>query len=155
MGLHCAYSVIPDEGLRKQFQNGYEPAMPTPFAIAGTIAAYNESEDWLDQLNEYLDNTMSFAVDYIKEKIPGVKVYLPQGSYVLWLDFSDFGYSDDVLQDIITRKPMWRCRRGYPMILKMGLGLCDCASPVPKPISGKPLIGFQRRLRNMKGKRHL
>ena len=54
-----------------------------------------------------------------------------------------------------TRKPMWRCRRGYPMILKMGLGLCDCASPVPKPISGKPLIGFQRRLRNMKGKRHL
>lgn len=86
--------------------------MPTPFAIAGTIAAYNESEEWLDQLNEYLDRTMSFAVDYIKEKIPGVKVYLPQGSYVLWLDFSGYGYSDDVLQDIIYQKANVALQKG-------------------------------------------
>lgn len=100
MGLHCAYSVIPDEKLRKQFCTGYEPAMPTPFAIAGTIAAYNESEDWLNELNKYLDDTLLFAVNYMKEKLPKVKAYVPQGSYVLWLDFSDYGYSSEELQYI-------------------------------------------------------
>lgn len=100
MGLHCAYSIIPDENLRKQFKLGYDPAMPTPFAIAGTIAAYNESEDWVDALNEYLDATMAFAVDYIVEKLPKVKAYLPQGTYALWLDFSDYGYSPETLQYI-------------------------------------------------------
>ena len=70
MGLHCAYSVIPDETLRKQFQAGYEPAMPTAFALAGMIAAYNESEDWVDALNEYLDDTLTAAVEYMKEKLP-------------------------------------------------------------------------------------
>lgn len=100
MGLHCAYSIIPDENLRKQFKLGYDPAMPTPFAIAGTIAAYNESEDWVDALNEYLDDTMAFAVDYIVEKLPKVKAYLPQGTYALWLDFSDYGYSPETLQYI-------------------------------------------------------
>lgn len=98
MGLHCAYSVIPDENLRKQFKAGYDPAMPTPFAIAGTIAAYMESEDWLDELNEYLDDTMTFAVEYMKEKLPKVKAYVPEGSYVLWLDFADYGYSAETLQ---------------------------------------------------------
>ena len=75
--------------------------MPTPFAIAGTIAAYNESEDWLDQLNEYLDDTMTFAVEYMKEKLPKVKAYVPQGSYVLWLDFSEYGYTPETLQYMV------------------------------------------------------
>ena len=100
MGLHCAYSIIPDENLRKQFKAGYDPAMPTPFAIAGTIAAYNESEDWVDALNDYLDDTMAFAVDYMKEKLPKVKAYLPEGTYALWLDFSDYGYTPETLQYI-------------------------------------------------------
>ncbi len=112
MGLHCAYSVIPDETLRARFQKGYEPAMPTPFAIAGTIAAYNESEDWLNQLNAYLDDTMEFAVEYMKEKLPKVRAYVPQGSYVLWLDFSDYGYSSETLQYLVYQKSNVALQKG-------------------------------------------
>lgn len=112
MGLHCAYTVIPDRELRERFQRGYEPPMPTPFAIAGTIAAYNESEDWLNQLNEYLDDTMSAAVEYLKEKLPKVKAYLPQGSYVLWLDFSDYGYSAETLQELIYQRANVALQKG-------------------------------------------
>lgn len=101
MGLHCAYSVIPDQTLRERFTDGYEPAMPTAFALAGMIAAYNESEEWLDALNEYLDDTINAAVGYMKEKLPKVKAYVPEGSYVLWLDFSEYGYDMATLQYII------------------------------------------------------
>lgn len=101
MGLHCAYSIIPDAALRKRFLEGYESAMPTAFALAGMIAAYNESEDWVDALNEYLDDTMTGVVAYIREKLPRVEAYVPEGSYVLWLNFANYGYDLPTLQHII------------------------------------------------------
>lgn len=112
MGLHCAYSIIPDEALRTHYQAGYESAMPTAFALAGMIAAYNESEDWVDELNAYLDDTMTFAVAYMKEKLPKVKAYLPEGSYVFWLDFSDYGYDAETLQYIIGQKANVALQKG-------------------------------------------
>lgn len=112
MGLHCAYSIIPDDTLRGQFNKNYETAMPTAFALAGTIAAYNESEEWVDQLNVYLDDTMTFAVDYIRNKLPRVKAYVPEGSYVLWLDFSGYGYSSDILQYVIYQKANVALQKG-------------------------------------------
>ena len=104
MGLHCAYSVIPDSSLRARFCEGYEPAMPTPFAVAAVIAAYMESEDWVDALNQYLDETLELAVERIREKLPKVHAYVPEGTYILWLDFSDYGYEPDTLQYLINHK---------------------------------------------------
>lgn len=103
-GLHCAYSIIPDDELRARFMKDYEPNMPTPFAVGAMIAAYNESEDWLNELNAYLDDGLAWAVDYIHEKLPKVRAYVPKATYVLWLDFSQYGYTPDVLQYIINHK---------------------------------------------------
>ncbi len=103
MGLHCAYAVIPDEKLRAAYRKGYKTSMPTPFAIAGMIAAYNESEDWVDALNEYLDDTLRTAVAYMNEKLPKVRAYVPEGSYILWLDFNAYGYDDATLLYIISQ----------------------------------------------------
>ena len=101
MALHCAYSIIPDDALREKFVTGYDTGMPTPFAVAATIAAYDECEDWLAQLNAYLDKTMAWVVGYIREKLPKVKAYLPQGTYILWLDFGAYGYESGTLQYIV------------------------------------------------------
>lgn len=104
LGLHCAYSVIPDEDLRQRFLTGYSPNMPTPFAIAAMVAAYNESEDWLDALNAYMDEGLAWAAEYIKEKLPKANVYVPQATYVLWVDFSAYGYSQSILQYLVNHK---------------------------------------------------
>lgn len=104
MGLHCAYSVIPDEALRRRFRENYETGMPTPFAIAAMTAAYTEGEEWVDQLNAYLDESLAEAVERIGEKLPKAKAYLPQGTYILWVDFSGYGYSPDILQYIVNHK---------------------------------------------------
>lgn len=112
MGLHCAYSVIPDEELRKKFQAGYETPMPTAFALAGTIAAYNESEDWVDELNAYLDDSLETIVAYIREKLPKVEAYVPEGSYVLWLDFAGYGYDPMTTYEIINHNANVALQRG-------------------------------------------
>ena len=102
MGLHCAYVVIPDDTLRQKYTNGYSTPAPTPFGIAAFIAAYDESEDWLDELNEYIDNTMKAVVDYLAEKLPKTKVHMPQGTYILWIDFSEYGYDPMTLNYLIS-----------------------------------------------------
>lgn len=104
MGLHCAYSIIPDPALRERFEKDYGADMPSPFAIAAMIAAYTEGEEWLDQLNQYLDESLTLAVKAIGEKLPKAKAYVPQGTYILWVDFSGYGYTAEELQAIVNQK---------------------------------------------------
>ncbi|MCD8196161.1 MAG: aminotransferase class I/II-fold pyridoxal phosphate-dependent enzyme [Lachnospiraceae bacterium] len=102
MGLQCAYTVIPDDELRARFCADYATEMPSPFSIAAMTAAYNESEDWLDALNVYLDESVRETVDYLKEKLPKASAYVPEGTYILWVDFSGYGYPADTLQYIVN-----------------------------------------------------
>jgi cystathionine beta-lyase len=55
------------------------------------MGAYTpEGEDWLTQAIEYVDGNTSFAADYVNSKLPGVRVHKPQGTYLMWLDFTEF-----------------------------------------------------------------
>jgi len=104
MGLQCAYSVIPNDELRKRFLDGYYTEMPTPFALAAVIAAYDESEDWLNALNAYLDDMLTSTVAYIQKKLPKARAYVPQGTYILWVDLSAYGWSQDILQYLVNHQ---------------------------------------------------
>lgn len=102
MGLHCAYAIIPDDTLRRKYTTGYMTPMPTPFAMAALTAAYDESEDWLNGLNAYIDDTMQAVVEYIGEKLPKATVYLPEATYILWIDFSGYGFDPKQLNYLIN-----------------------------------------------------
>ncbi len=51
-------------------------------------AAYNEGEDWLDQLVAYIDGNHEFVESYVRANLPLIKVVKPQGTYLSWLDVS-------------------------------------------------------------------
>ena len=103
-GLHVANIVIPDSTLRGIFTKEYGMRLPTPFAIAAQIAAYDECEEWLDALNEYLDANIDFAIAYFAEHMPRLKVRRPEGTYILWLDFRGYGLSEKEVYDRIYNK---------------------------------------------------
>lgn len=63
------------------------PADPSPFAISAVVAAYEEGEDWLEQVRDYLDGTIDLALDVLDEQLPDIRVCRPEGTYALWLDF--------------------------------------------------------------------
>ncbi len=102
-GLACSHAIISDDGLRGRF-SALNESMPNPFGIEAVIAAYTKGEEWLDQLNAYLDGTIDWAVDFIHKRLPGVKVWKPEGTYVLWMDFKDTGLSPDEVHDWIYNK---------------------------------------------------
>ena len=75
-----------------------------PFGPVALKAAYNDSEDWIDALNEYLYSNYKLLCDYVKEHLPHWKVCQLQGTYLLWIDITATGmtaqaYADHLLRD--------------------------------------------------------
>lgn len=61
--------------------------------LTAMIAAYNEGEEWLDQLRDYLDENIRFVKEFVKEQLPKASVTAVEGTYLIWLDLN--GYESD------------------------------------------------------------
>ena len=62
--------------------------------IFGTVAmeaAYNSGEEWLNQMLEYLWDNYKVLEEFFKTKLPKVKVMRPEATYLIWLDFREYG----------------------------------------------------------------
>ncbi len=94
-GLAMSNLIIEDPRLKPKYKYGF--VMPTPFGITAVISAYTECDDWVDQLNEYLDKIIDYTAYRLRKDLPKVKFAMPEATYVLWVDFSDYGLSDDEL----------------------------------------------------------
>ena len=103
-GLHCTNLVIANPELRTKFVNEFGLVLPTPFTIAAVIAAYNEGEDWLEQLLDYLDANVDWVLDFLKKEMPKVKCYRPEGTYIMWMDFSAYNLTAEEIHDRIYNK---------------------------------------------------
>ena len=101
-GLASTYFIIKDNRLSKLYDDYYSGA--SPFEIAATIASYNESTKWVDELNKYLDLEIEEVVNFIHKNMPKAKVLAPSGTYILWVDFSGYGLSDSELHNVIYKQ---------------------------------------------------
>lgn len=103
-GLHCTNVIIPNPELRRRFSNAVDIKLASPFMIAALIAAYNEGEEWLEQLIDYIDGTMEWVQQFLAQRMPKVKVRIPEGTYLMWMDFSGYGISPKEVHDRIYNK---------------------------------------------------
>ena len=99
-GLAVTNIIIQDDALREKF--GSLHTGMSPFSIAAGIAAYEKGGQWVDELNEYLDGTIEYVVNRFHTELPKVKVWKPEGTYILWLDFTDLGYTSEELDQRIA-----------------------------------------------------
>ena len=110
-GLQFSNIFIADEKLRKAFseeleKTGYDE--PSVFGIVAATAAYSEGADWFDSVKSYIWENILFAKKYIEENAPQIKVLVPEGTYLLWLDFSKTGLSDSEINDrILNKAKVW------------------------------------------------
>ncbi len=86
--MKCAYmySTNPDY-LQKVRDTGHRQSINT-LGVVASQAAYNEGEEWLDQVVAYIDGTLDYMESFIGSSMPLVKVVKPQGTYLAWLDVS-------------------------------------------------------------------
>lgn len=110
-GLQFSNIFIADEKLRKAFseeleKTGYDE--PSAFGIVAATAAYSEGADWFDSVKSYIWENILFAKKYIEENAPQIKVLVPEGTYLLWLDFSKTGLSDSEINDrVLNKAKVW------------------------------------------------
>ena len=87
-GLQIANIICSDRETRRRIDraiNINEVCDVNPFAPVALMAAYNESEQWLDELNEYIWKNYTTLCDYVAEHIPTWKVMPMEGTYLAWV----------------------------------------------------------------------
>lgn len=72
------------------------------FALAATRAAYTDCDAWLDGLMAYLADNRDFAVKYMAEHMPRVRVTPLEATYLMWLDCSALGMTHSELMEKIA-----------------------------------------------------
>jgi len=88
-GLSTSLAIISDPYLRKEFMDMKAGILNEGniFGLTAMKAAYENGEDWLEAQLDYLEGNKDFAIKYINEEIPQIKVAKIEGTYLLWLDF--------------------------------------------------------------------
>jgi cystathionine beta-lyase len=105
-GLEASSIIIPNQEIRERFIETRTSIVPNPnlFGLVAMEAAYRYGDEWLEQLLEYLQGNLEFALEYFPRKIPKIKTIKPQGTYLLWLDCRALGLDDMALRDFMRTK---------------------------------------------------
>ncbi len=92
-GLSCSFAVIQNPELRKRYTQA-EQGLVHGVNLLGLVAAraaYAEGQEWLDQLLAYLEGNRDFLCSFVAERLPGVKMFCPEATYLAWLDCREAG----------------------------------------------------------------
>ena len=106
-GLGSSVCYCPNEQLRQRFfgyLDGYGLAGGDIFAYVGAEAAYSHGEEWLQQLLAYLKGNVDCLRTFLAERLPQVKVVLPEASYLAWLDFSAMGLDHEEIRSRLLQR---------------------------------------------------
>ena len=105
-GLQIANIICSHPSWRRRIDraiNINEVCDVNPFGIVALEAAYNESEDWIDELCQYLWGNYTVLRDFIGKNIPQWKVCRLEGTYLPWVDISAMGITSQELCDRLLR----------------------------------------------------
>ena len=100
-GLQIANIVAFDNDMRRRIDkaiNINEVCDVNPFGVAATIAAYNEGEEWLCQLLDYLHGNYEAMAEFCRRELPEFPIARLEGTYLVWMDCSSLGMPSDALE---------------------------------------------------------
>lgn len=90
-GLQTANIICTDAATRRRLDravNINEVCDLNPFGPVALVAAYNESEQWIDELNGYLWQNYQSLCDFVAQHLPQWRVMPLEGTYLAWVDVS-------------------------------------------------------------------
>ena len=92
-GLDCSFAVIPNTELRQQFKAARRGLVgrPNVLGYVAALAAYRAGQPWLDAVLTYLEANRDFLQAYVAERLPGLNMASPEGTYLAWLDCREAG----------------------------------------------------------------
>ncbi len=108
--------VIPDENYRAQFKHfssKYALGKVNAFSVIAMETAYRTGEQWLAECLDYLQSNLDFLRDYLQQHIPNVKLVEPEGTFLVWLDFTGLNMDAKELESFLAKKAGVALNSGY------------------------------------------
>ena len=110
-GLQIANIISADANVRVRIDkaiNINEVCDVNPFGVEALMAAYNEGEEWLEELKIYLFANYIYLKGYFDEYLPEFPVMMLEGTYLVWVDCSVLNQtSAEIVKDLLKKEKLW------------------------------------------------
>lgn len=117
-GLQISSVIIKDPEIRKKYADymtasGFDYGEAGIFGLEAMRAAYKYGDEWLDSLMEYIKGNLDFLCGYMKREMPKAKVMVPDATYLVWMDFSEYGIESRKLHNTLKHEGKIWLDEGY------------------------------------------
>lgn len=105
-GLQTAVTILPHPDLKEKYEQVlalHSVNSTNVFGAAALESAYNYGEPWLEQLVDYLSGNLEFLAGFFKTNLPEIKVFKPEGTYLVWLDFRSLDLEPKALDELLVK----------------------------------------------------
>lgn len=110
-GIQVANIIAADEEMYRKIDkslNVNEVCEINTFAVEALIAAYNEGEEWLEELKVYLYNNYKLLSEFFKDYLPHLPVLSLEATYLVWVDCSALGLtSKEIAGQLLSEEKLW------------------------------------------------
>ncbi|PIN29321.1 MalY/PatB family protein [Prevotella intermedia] len=106
-GLQIANIICADKEWYRRIDraiNIFEVCDVNPFGPLALEAAYNESEDWIDELMPYIADNYALLKDTFTNEVPNYEVLKLEGTYLAWVDIRKSGLTANALTEKLLRE---------------------------------------------------
>ena len=106
-GLKSSYHIIQNEEIRNQYNEFLRKSELDSAHILATLpvaVAYEEGDEWLEQMLEYVDANIDYMEEYLKRYMPKLGMIRPQASYLVFLDARGLGMPHDKMVEFFIRE---------------------------------------------------
>ena len=110
-GLQIANIFAADESVRVKIDkaiNLNEVCDVNPFGVEALVAAYNDGEEWLEELKCYLSDNYLYMRTFFNKYLPQFPVVKLEGTYLVWVDCSVLNRSSKEIAEILLKaEKLW------------------------------------------------
>jgi len=114
-GLATSSVIISNPDLKEAFDavvNCLHIGMGNVMGNVASEAAYLHGHEWLDQLLVYLEGNLDYMEGFLQKELPQLTMMRPQGTYLVWVDFSALSFTDEELNQFIVCEARLGLNRG-------------------------------------------
>ncbi len=155
-GLSTSFLIIRDKKLKLRYDrtiDNLHMGMGNIFGNVALEAAYNEGEEWLKQVLEYIGENIDFLSNFLKNKIPGIKPIIPEATYLVWLDCRALKLNDEELKNFMINSAGLGLNHG-PVFGKGGEGFQRINVATPRELLQKALTKLEKAVKELRQMKH-
>lgn len=106
-GLQGSMIIVEDSEIRDKLANSllrFGLNHLNTFAQLAMTEAYRNGEAWLDQVLHYLRENMRYVQKTLSDALPMAKIFMPEGTYLMWIDLRAYAQSEGELREKIIER---------------------------------------------------